>query len=66
MKLKDFSAYSSSVPFLSLSGYISVKTIALAEDCVVSRMAELVEEAHNKKSRTQRFIDDCAKYYIPG
>ncbi|KAM3741745.1 hypothetical protein ACB098_07G020200 [Castanea mollissima] len=50
---------------INLNGYISVKTSALAKDSVVSRMAKLVEESHNKKSRAQRFIDNCAKYYIP-
>lgn len=68
VKLKYF-AYSSQVSssfLLSLSGYISVKTTALAKDSFVSRMAKLVEESHNKKSRAQRFIDNCAKYYIPG
>ncbi|PON56835.1 P-type ATPase, subfamily IB [Trema orientale] len=50
---------------INLNGYVSVKTTALAKDSVVARMTKLVEEAHNKKSRTQRFIDDCAKYYIP-
>ncbi|KAK9268747.1 hypothetical protein L1049_000508 [Liquidambar formosana] len=50
---------------INLNGYISVKTSALAEDCVVARMAKLVEEAQNSKSKTQRFIDKCAKYYTP-
>ncbi|KAK6152168.1 hypothetical protein DH2020_014803 [Rehmannia glutinosa] len=48
-----------------VEGYISVKTTAVAEDCVVARMAKIVEEAQNKKSRTQRFMDKCAKYYTP-
>lgn len=51
--------------FLSL-GYISVKTTALAEDCAVARMAKLVEDAQNKKSKAERYIDKCAKYYTPG
>uniref|UniRef100_A0A5B7B854 Putative inactive cadmium/zinc-transporting ATPase HMA3 n=1 Tax=Davidia involucrata TaxID=16924 RepID=A0A5B7B854_DAVIN len=50
---------------INLNGYISVKTTALAEDCVVARMAKLVEDAHKNKSRAERFIDSCAKYYIP-
>jgi len=29
-------------------------------------MSKLVEEASSRKSRTQRFIDNFAKYYIPG
>ncbi|KAF8035191.1 hypothetical protein BT93_C1278 [Corymbia citriodora subsp. variegata] len=51
---------------INLNGYISVRTTALATDCVVARMAKLVEEAHQEKSRTQGLIDKCAKYYIPG
>jgi Cd2+/Zn2+-exporting ATPase len=50
----------------SFSGYISVKTTALAEDCVVAKMAKLVEEAQSSKSKTQRVIDKCAKFYTPG
>lgn len=47
-------------------GYISVKTTALAEDCVVAKMTKLVEEAQNSKTRTQRLIDKFAKFYTPG
>ncbi|KAF5190390.1 Cadmium/zinc-transporting ATPase HMA2 [Thalictrum thalictroides] len=50
---------------INLNGYISVKTTALAEDCVVAKMAKLVEEAHNSKSKTQRLVDKFAKYYTP-
>ncbi|RWR75219.1 Cation-transporting P-type ATPase [Cinnamomum micranthum f. kanehirae] len=50
---------------INLNGYLSVKTTALAEDSAVARMAKLVEEAQHNKSRTQRLIDKCAKYYTP-
>ncbi|KAF4381265.1 hypothetical protein G4B88_009593 [Cannabis sativa] len=50
---------------INLNGYVSVKTTALAKDSVVARMTKLVEEALKKKSRAERFIDECAKYYIP-
>ncbi|MFZ8452795.1 hypothetical protein ACO1MT_14575, partial [Staphylococcus aureus] len=50
---------------INLNGYVSVSTTALAADCVVARMANLVEEAQNNKSQTQRFIDECANYYTP-
>ncbi|GLT97462.1 hypothetical protein SLE2022_150240 [Rubroshorea leprosula] len=50
---------------INLNGYIRVKTTAVAEDCVVAKMAKLVEEAQNSKSRTQRFIDKCAQFYTP-
>jgi cation transport ATPase len=29
-------------------------------------MSRLVEEASSRKSQAQRFIDNFAKYYIPG
>ncbi|KAI6682604.1 hypothetical protein NL676_036485 [Syzygium grande] len=61
-KHKDSSVWAGTI---NLNGYISVKTTALAEDCVVAEMAKLVEEAQNKKSRTQRFIDRCAQFYTP-
>eukprot|EP00268_Persea_americana_P034199 TRINITY_DN33851_c0_g1_i1.p1 TRINITY_DN33851_c0_g1~~TRINITY_DN33851_c0_g1_i1.p1 ORF type:complete len:1009 (-),score=97.05 TRINITY_DN33851_c0_g1_i1:276-3302(-) len=50
---------------INLNGYLGVKTTALAEDSAVARMAKLVEEAQHNKSRTQRLIDKCAKYYTP-
>ncbi|KAK7291872.1 hypothetical protein RIF29_07369 [Crotalaria pallida] len=50
---------------INLNGYISVKTTALAEDCVVAKMAKLVEEAQNSKTSTQRLIDKFAKFYTP-
>ncbi|XP_034894555.1 cadmium/zinc-transporting ATPase HMA3 [Populus alba] len=50
---------------INLNGYMSVRTTALAEDCVVAKMAKLVEEAQNSKSKTQRFIDKFAQYYTP-
>ncbi|XP_022889160.1 cadmium/zinc-transporting ATPase HMA3-like [Olea europaea var. sylvestris] len=62
-KQKDSVVWASTI---NLNGYISVKTTAIAEDCVVARMAKLVEEAQNNKSRIQRFIDKCSKYYTPG
>lgn len=49
-----------------ISGYISVRTTVLAKDTVVARMSRLVEEASSRKSLAQRFIDNFAKYYIPG
>ncbi|KAF5456362.1 hypothetical protein F2P56_025855 [Juglans regia] len=50
---------------INLDGYISVKTTALAEECVVAKMAKLVEDAQNSKSSTQRIIDKCTKFYTP-
>lgn len=50
---------------INLNGYLSVKTTALAKDCVVARMANLVEEAQKNKSKAQRIVDKCTKYYTP-
>ncbi|KAG9449257.1 hypothetical protein H6P81_009222 [Aristolochia fimbriata] len=50
---------------INLTGYISVKTTTLSEDTAVAKMAKLVEEAQSSKSKTQRLIDSCAKYYTP-
>ncbi|KAL7133764.1 hypothetical protein ABFS83_12G161900 [Erythranthe nasuta] len=50
---------------ININGYISVKTTAVAEDSVVARIAKIVEDAQIKKSKTQRFMDRCAKYYTP-
>lgn len=61
-KQKDSVVWAGTV---NLNGYISVKTTALSEDCVVAKMAKLVEEAQNSKSGTQRLIDKCAKFYTP-
>ncbi|TYI79166.1 hypothetical protein E1A91_D05G003300v1 [Gossypium mustelinum] len=61
-KQKDSTVWAGTI---NLNGYISVKTTAVAEDCVVAKMAKLVEEAQNSKSTTQRFIDKCAQFYTP-
>ncbi|RLN34935.1 putative inactive cadmium/zinc-transporting ATPase HMA3 [Panicum miliaceum] len=50
---------------MNLDGYISVRTTALAENSTVAKMERLVEEAQNSRSKTQRLIDACAKYYTP-
>uniref|UniRef100_A0ACD5Y066 Uncharacterized protein n=1 Tax=Avena sativa TaxID=4498 RepID=A0ACD5Y066_AVESA len=50
---------------LNLDGYIAVRTSALAENSTVAKMEKLVEEAQNSRSKTQRLIDSCAKYYTP-
>ncbi|CAN6180457.1 unnamed protein product [Urochloa humidicola] len=50
---------------MNLDGYVSVRTTALAENSTVAKMERLVEEAQNSRSKTQRLIDSCAKYYTP-
>jgi len=43
-----------------------VRTTALADNSTVARMQRLVEAALNSRSKTQRLVDSCAKYYTPG
>ncbi|XP_057532728.1 putative inactive cadmium/zinc-transporting ATPase HMA3 isoform X2 [Amaranthus tricolor] len=50
---------------INLNGYICVITTMLAENCLVARMVNLVEEAQSRKAKIQTFIDNCAKWYIP-
>ncbi|KAF7806666.1 putative inactive cadmium/zinc-transporting ATPase HMA3 [Senna tora] len=61
-KQKDSTVWAGTI---NLNGYIDVKTTALSEDCVVAKMAKLVEEAQNSKTSTQRLIDKFAKFYTP-
>lgn len=49
-----------------VAGYIAVRTTALAENSTMAKMERLVEEPQNSRSKTQRLIDSCAKYYTPG
>ncbi|XP_066374400.1 cadmium/zinc-transporting ATPase HMA2-like isoform X1 [Miscanthus floridulus] len=50
---------------LNIDGYIAVRTTAMSDHSAVAKMARLVEEAQNSRSKTQRLIDTCAKYYTP-
>ncbi|XP_065040369.1 cadmium/zinc-transporting ATPase HMA2-like [Musa acuminata AAA Group] len=50
---------------LSIDGYVSVRTTSLSENSAVAKMTSLVEEAQSSRSRTQRLIDSCTKYYTP-
>lgn len=43
-----------------------MNTTALASDCVVAKMAKLVEEAQSSKTKSQRLIDKYSQYYTPG
>ncbi|XP_009397553.2 cadmium/zinc-transporting ATPase HMA2-like [Musa acuminata AAA Group] len=49
-----------------LTGFIKVVTMAAAEDSAVARMVKLVEDAQNRRSNMEEFIEQFAKYYTPG
>lgn len=48
------------------SGYIEVLAENVGEDTTFSKIIELVEEAQEGKAKTQRFLEEFAKYYTPG
>lgn len=50
---------------MNLTGYLGVKTVALAEESTMARMAKLVEEAQNQRSSTEEFVQKLARYYTP-
>lgn len=50
---------------INMSGVITVKTTSAFTDSTVYKMLELVEEATEKKTKTENFISVFAKYYTP-
>lgn len=47
------------------NGYVKVLAKKVGEDTVFARMIELVEEAQESKSKTQKFLDRFARIYTP-
>lgn len=47
------------------NGTIQIRADRVGEDTAFGRIIELVEEAQDSKSETERFIDRFAKYYTP-
>lgn len=47
------------------NGTVTVKTTATGEDTTFGQIIDLVEEAQDSQTKTQRFIDRFAKYYTP-
>lgn len=47
------------------NGYVEVLAEKVGEDTVFARMIELVEEAQESKSKTQKFLDRFARIYTP-
>lgn len=50
---------------INLSQTILVKTTKIFEESTVSKILELVENASNKKAKTENFITKFARYYTP-
>lgn len=50
---------------INLNGVITVEVTREFEESTVSRILDLVENATNKKSKSERFITRFARYYTP-
>lgn len=48
------------------SGYLKVKAERVGDDTTFARILEMVEEAQDKKAKTQKFLEVFAQYYTPG
>ncbi len=51
---------------INTDGVIRVRVEKAAQDNMIAKIMNLVEEAEAAKSPTARFIDDFSKYYTPG
>ncbi|GKU24306.1 haloacid dehalogenase [Clostridium folliculivorans] len=47
------------------SGYLKIIAERVGEDTTFARILEMVEEAQDKKAKTQKFMEVFAKYYTP-
>lgn len=47
------------------SGYIKVRADRVGEDTTFARILQMVEEAQDKKAKTQKFLEEFSKYYTP-
>lgn len=50
---------------VNMTGVLTIKTTKPFEESTVSRILELVENASDKKARTENFITHFARYYTP-
>ncbi len=48
------------------SGYIELEAVKVGEDTTFSKIIEMVEEASERKSGTEKFLNRFAQYYTPG
>ncbi|HOF11334.1 MAG TPA: cation-translocating P-type ATPase [Treponemataceae bacterium] len=48
------------------SGYIIIEAVKVGEDTTFAGILRLVEEAQDKKAKTQKFLERFSRYYTPG
>ena len=51
--------------FVNLTGLLVLKTTAILKDSEANKMLELIEEAQERKTKTERLITSFAKVYTP-
>ncbi len=47
------------------SGYVVVRADKVGEDTTFARILQMVEEAQDKKAKTQKFLETFSRYYTP-
>lgn len=47
------------------SGYLVVRADKVGEDTTFARILQMVEEAQDKKAKTQKFLEKFSRYYTP-
>ena len=47
------------------TGYMKMKVSHVGEDTTLARMIHMVEEAQDKKAKTQKFMEVFSRYYTP-
>ncbi|MDY0257349.1 cation-translocating P-type ATPase [Gudongella oleilytica] len=48
------------------SGYLKIRADKIGDDTTFARILEMVEEAQDKKAKTQKFLERFSRYYTPG
>lgn len=48
------------------SGYLIVTADRVGEDTTFARILQMVEDAQDKKAKTQKFLEKFSRYYTPG
>lgn len=48
------------------SGYLLIKAERVGDDTTFARILAMVEEAQDKKAKTQKFLEQFSRYYTPG
>lgn len=47
------------------SGYLKIEATRVGEDTTFARILQMVEEAQDKKAKTQKFLEKFSRYYTP-